>query len=130
MSKTSQLATEAEAAYIAKPCVYVLCFAKTPYKHAKHYIGMTTMAIADRIARHRGERGAKLIQKLLAAGGDFVLADTWECETAEEARKLEKMLKRSGGGTRCCSICTPNNGRGAGRGRNRHGVTPKPAKAA
>ena len=105
-----------------KPCVYVLCFASTPFRHAKHYIGMTTLAIADRVARHRSEHGARLIKCLLQAGGDFVLADTWECATAEEARTLERSLKRSGGAARCCSICKPGNGRGAGRGRNRYGM--------
>jgi predicted GIY-YIG superfamily endonuclease len=110
-----------------KPCVYVLCFAKTPYKQARHYLGYTTLAIQARIARHRSKYGARLLKALLQAGGDFVLADTWECQTEDEARKLEKQLKRQGGGSRCCSICRPGNGRGAGRGRNRHGINPKAA---
>lgn len=118
--------TEAPAAI--KPCVYVLCFAKTPYKGAKHYLGYTTLVIADRIKRHRSKYGARLIKVLLAAGGDFVLADTWDCENEDEARKLEKALKRQGGGARCCSLCNPGNGRGAGRGRNRYGITPREAK--
>jgi len=107
-----------------KPCVYVLHFTQA-YLHAKHYIGMTTLPIADRLARHRTARGAALLRRLLASGGDFILADTWECATPEEARTLEKSLKRSGGASRCCSICKPGNGRGSGRGRNRYGMTPK-----
>jgi len=106
---------------IVKPCVYVVHFTRA-YLHARHYIGMTTLPIADRLARHRTARGAALLRRLLASGGDFVLADTWECATPEEARVLEKSLKRSGGASRCCSICKPGNGRGAGRGRNRYGM--------
>lgn len=110
---------------VITPCVYVLCFARTPYKHARHYLGMTVLPIADRVARHRTGRGARLLRQVLDNGGDFELADTWDCATAEEARTFERVLKRQGGGSRCCSICNPGNGRGAGRGRNRFGVNPQ-----
>ena len=115
---------------VIRPCVYVLCFAKTPYRQARHYLGYTTLPIADRMQRHRSERGARLIQALLRAGGNFVLADTWDCDSEADARRLELALKAQGGGARCCSICNPGNGRGAGRGRNRYGISGRPqAKA-
>jgi len=115
----------------AKPVVYLVCFAQTPYHHARHYLGMTTLPVQDRLKAHRGTRKpdgssygrpARLLSRLLQAGGDFILADTWECASFEEARTFERRLKRQGGGARACSICRPGNGRGGGRGRNRYGV--------
>lgn len=103
--------------------VYLLCFASTPYHHAKHYIGATGKPIADRLKAHRGERGprgeslgrpARLIKALLQSGGDFVLARSWSFATSDEAFSHERAIKRSGGGMRHCPICRP--GAGAGKG--------------
>jgi len=111
--------------------VYLLCFAKTPLAHARHYLGMTTLPVAERLLAHRGinrpdgssyGRPAKIMTAVMDAGGDFVLADTWECSSKAEAYAFERRLKKQGGGARCCSICNPGNGRGGGRGRNRYGM--------
>lgn len=106
--------------------VYLLCFAHSPYKHARHYLGATGMTLEDRVSAHRGEttfegdrsygRSAKLITALLQAGGDFVVADVWETDTRAEAFVLEKRLKKQGSRARLCSICNPGNSRGVGTG--------------
>lgn len=111
---------------MAKGLVYLLCFAHSPYKHARHYLGATGLSIEDRVAAHRGValhegdrsygRPAKLIAALLAAGGDFVVADVWETDTRAEAFELEKRLKKQGSRARLCSICSPGNVRGTGTG--------------
>jgi len=103
--------------------VYLLCFATTPYHHAKHYLGATSKPIADRLRAHRGQRGpsgeslgrpARLIKALLAAGGDFVLARSWDFATSDQAFEAERALKRAGGGARHCPLCRPRAGQGKG----------------
>lgn len=97
-------------------CVYLLCFAETPYKHARHYLGATGMPLADRLAAHRGDgtygRPARLLRALLAAGGDFQLADVWECADRADAFRLEKLFKHGFQPMRFCSLCEPGNRRG------------------
>lgn len=99
-----------------KGIVYLLCFAHSPYKHAKHYMGATGLSLDERLGAHRGQndagRPAKLLSALLKAGGDFVVADVWETETRAEAFELEKHLKRFHAPGRICSICHPKNKRG------------------
>lgn len=106
--------------------VYLLHFT-TPFKHARHYLGATGMPLEDRLAAHKqasdyvGDssygRPAKLLVAAAAAGVDWVLADVWETATRAEAFELERRLKKQGGRGRICSICSPGNGRGNGRGR-------------
>lgn len=87
--------------------VYLLHFTQK-YRHAGHYIGATSMSVAERCAIHRsnaGGRGARLIRALLQDGGDFVVADVWEADSMREAFVEERRLKRLGGGARSCSIC-------------------------
>ena len=112
--------------------VYLLHFT-TPYRHAAHYMGATGLPMEYREAAHRGRvlhdgdqsygRPAKLVKALLDAGGDFVVADVWETDTLEQAFDLERKFKKQGSRRRLCSICSPNNGRGLGRGNGRK-VTP------
>lgn len=111
----------AEPAILAEPptaWVYLLCFAHNPYKHAQHYLGMTTLGVEERIRAHRGEteigRPAKLLAALGEAGGTFVVADIWDCLTRKDAYALERQLKRIGNGRLLCSICNPGNRRGTG----------------
>jgi hypothetical protein len=103
--------------------VYLLCFASTPYHHAKHYLGATGKPIADRLKAHRGERGpngeslgrpARLVRAMLKAGGDFVLARSWSFPTTDLAFEAERALKRGGGGARHCPLCRPRAGLGKG----------------
>jgi hypothetical protein len=111
---------------VAGGTVYLLHFT-TPYKHARHYLGATGMPLENRLAAHRqtteyeGDssygRPARLLVAAAAAGVDWVLADVWETTTRAEAFELERALKRQGGRARLCSICSPGNGRGGGKGR-------------
>lgn len=105
--------------------VYLLCFASTPYHHARHYIGATGKPVAERLKAHRGIRAddgssigrpAKLVQAMLRAGGDFVLGKSWDFETTDEAYAFERRLKRNGGGSQACPICRPGNRMGEGKG--------------
>jgi predicted GIY-YIG superfamily endonuclease len=87
--------------------LYELHFTQ-PYKHARHYIGVTSLSVADRLERHRGVNGAKLLQALFRSGGDVVV---WRTQTftgrgaREKAYAEERRLKRRGGVTRRCIIC-------------------------
>lgn len=84
--------------------IYLLHFTQ-PFRHAKHYIGVTSLTVEARMARHRSSYGAKLLKMLLQDGGDFVVADVWEADSMREAFAEERRLKRLGGGARSCSIC-------------------------
>ena len=84
--------------------VYLLHFSR-PYRHARHYLGMTTLALEDRLVRHRRGDGAKLLRAAAQAGVEFVVARLWTTRTPREARQLEIKLKRRGGGGRHCPIC-------------------------
>ena len=78
--------------------VYLLHFTR-PYKHARHYMGSTNDLIA-RIAEHRAGRGARLVEVIMQAGIDFVVARTWEGD-----RNTERRLKNRKGSPRLCPIC-------------------------
>ena len=45
-----------------------------------------------------------------------VLADIWDADTVKAQHALYDKLSRQGSRRRLCSICTPGNARGAGRG--------------
>jgi hypothetical protein len=46
-----------------------------------------------------------------------VVADIWNASTPMAARALYARLRRQGSRRRLCSICSPGNARGAGRGK-------------
>ena len=50
-----------------------------PYKHAKHYLGVTRgdRSVDDRLAEHRAGRGARLCRAAVGAGCTLVLARVW-----------------------------------------------------
>lgn len=106
--------------------VYLLHFS-TPFKHARHYLGATGKPLEERLAAHRGVRlhegdstygrPAKLLTAVLQSGGDWEVADVWETSTRAEAFELERRLKKQGSRARLCSICSPGNSRGNGRGK-------------
>ncbi len=96
--------------------VYLLHF-ETPYKHARHYMGFA-YNVERRIEEHRNGNGARLMQAVVGAGIDFVIARTWEgCTEADEARLKDRRerkpspamrktsSKRGKGGSRFCPIC-------------------------
>ncbi len=90
--------------------VYLVHFTE-PYRHARHYTGWTVDLDARR-AEHRGGRGARLLQVSAQAGIGWRLARTWE-----GSRARERQLKRQGGASRRCPICTPSGRHGDERPR-------------
>lgn len=88
--------------------VYLLHFDR-PYKHARHYLGFAEN-LERRLAEHRrADPGCyhRLMIVIHAAGIGFTLARTWN-----GGRELERRLKRHGGATRLCPLCTPHGTRG------------------
>jgi len=79
--------------------VYLLHF-KEPLHHARHYLGSTGLSVEQRLAHHRANRGARLMQVVNEAGIDYVVARTWQ-----GGRVLERQLKRQHGGNKLCPIC-------------------------
>lgn len=73
----------------------------------KHYIGRTRLDLDERFAVHRAGHGAALIRALIAQGGDFVLARTWDDEYAKSNYDTERALKTryKSGYKRACPVC-------------------------
>lgn len=111
---------------------YLLHFL-TPYtaqtgqrKHqCRHYLGVTELPLETRLAAHRAaivpegiwaEHLSPLLLAAARAGVEWVVADSWECETAKEAYAFRQRLKNGGGVSNktICSICNPGNRRGQG----------------
>jgi len=83
---------------------YLLHFDQ-PYKHARHYIGMTGCLTA-RLKLHRAGNGARLMEVVTQAHIDFEVSRLWLCDTYEQARTLERKLKRTHGhGPALCLLC-------------------------
>ena len=76
--------------------VYLLHFHRRYYP-AGHYTGMTAC-----LALHRRGRGARLMKAIVSAGITFEVARLWKVDTYEEARALERALKRRHDGTTLC----------------------------
>jgi hypothetical protein len=55
------------------------------------------------MAAHEAGRGARLVAVIAAAGIGFTVASTVPGD-----RTLERAIKRAGGATRYCPICTPH----------------------
>jgi predicted GIY-YIG superfamily endonuclease len=83
--------------------VYLLHF-HSRYYHAGHYIGMTAN-LDVRLQLHRTGRGAKLTKAVSEAGITFEVSRLWQVDTWEEARALERKLKRRHNGPSLCPIC-------------------------
>lgn len=80
--------------------VYLIHF-ETPFKHARHYLGYTSLALEERINRHRSNRGAKLLIAVSSAGIKWNVVRTWV-----GGRELETQLKRRKNAPTLCPICT------------------------
>lgn len=79
--------------------VYLLHFTK-PYKHARHYIGFTTVDVRFRVGLHRKGKASPLTRAVIDSGGDLLLARVWNGDRNDERR-----LKKQGGASRNCPIC-------------------------
>ena len=80
--------------------VYLLCFADTPFKHAKHYCGYSEN-IEARIEEHRRGSGARLMAVCKQHGIEFHVARTWPGAD----RNRERRIKKQGGLSRQCPLC-------------------------
>jgi predicted GIY-YIG superfamily endonuclease len=85
--------------------IYLLHFDRA-YKHARHYTGWT-IDLTQRLDEHRQGCGARLIAVITAAGIGFQLARTRSGHRADE-----RAIKRFGGATRYCPLCTSRPRRG------------------
>ena len=67
--------------------IYLLHF-ESRYKHAQHYLGIAE-DLEARIAAHRSGAGARLLEIVVGAGIEFVVARTWanSTRTQERAKK-------------------------------------------
>jgi predicted GIY-YIG superfamily endonuclease len=83
--------------------VYLIHF-KTPYKHARHYLG-STGNLEARLQLHRNKNGARLMEVVSEAGIEWEVSRLWKCDTREDALKLEKRLKGHHGSCDLCPIC-------------------------
>jgi predicted GIY-YIG superfamily endonuclease len=83
--------------------VYLLHF-HSRYYHAGHYLGVTACLDA-RLLLHKMGRGARLMNVVVAVGITFELARLWKLATWEEARGLERTLKKRHNGPGLCPLC-------------------------
>jgi len=79
--------------------VYLLHF-NTPYFHAQHYIGWTSLTVEQRMEHHRSGHGARLLEVVTNAGIGFNVARTWT-----GTRRLERLLKNHHNARRHCPLC-------------------------
>ena len=88
-----------DAPFGVQGTIYLIHF-DSPYRHARHYMGFTTN-LTDRIERHRAGNGSRLMSVITEAGIGWRVVRTWRGD-----RNLERRMKRSGGLSRCCPICS------------------------
>lgn len=79
--------------------IYLLHF-RTPYRHAKHYLGWT-LDPAARLTTHSLGHGSPLVQAAMAGGDGWQLARAWLGD-----RHRERQLKQRGH-SRYCPACRP-----------------------
>ncbi len=82
---------------------YLLHFSR-PFRHARHYLGVTTN-LGKRLKHHSKGTGAVLLRHVKAAGIRWKLAQTWEIPEGYTPREFELKLKARGGHGRLCPIC-------------------------
>lgn len=93
------------------PIVYLLHADRPTAAGWRHYLGVAAAEadVSTATARHASGH------RQLPAG--MAIADVWECASPAEADALRAKLARQGSRAGMCSICTPGNARGLGRGR-------------
>jgi len=79
--------------------IYLIHF-DIPYRHARHYMGFTTN-LQQRIKRHKAGHGSRLMSVITQAGIGWTVVQTWSGD-----RHLERRIKRGGGLSRSCPICS------------------------
>lgn len=82
--------------------IYLICF-KTPFRHARHYMGFTKN-LERRFRRHLDGNGSALLRAVVEAGIEFQIVRTWAGD-----RHLERKLKNRKSGPRLCPVCNPKS---------------------
>jgi hypothetical protein len=97
------------------PTIYLLHF-DPPYKHASHYLGISSTP-ARRLRDHlNGNTNAHpLVRAALDAGSTVTIARLW----TDATRAQERRMHRWGMNPRLCPICNPPR-----KGRPKEGPTP------
>jgi hypothetical protein len=92
-----------------KPVVYLLHWPRAG-PLGRHYLGTAASEGAIDVEQLTHGRGAR------PGPPGATIADVWEAETEQAAHALYRRLRRQGGRRRLCSVCSPGNSRGSGRG--------------
>lgn len=82
--------------------VYLLHFERK-ISHSQHYIGFAE-DVEKRIAKHRADSDARIVQVFTERGIGFTVARVWENKTREFERYLKDKYKRA---SYLCPICNP-----------------------
>ena len=83
----------------AQRTVYLLHF-RSPYRHARHYLGFFPGDVTIRVAAHQAGQGPRLLAVVSQAGIGVDLVRTWPGD-----RSFERRLKRRHNGPRLCPVC-------------------------
>lgn len=71
-----------------------------PRGKAQHYLGWSSLPIAERLKRHASARGARILAVCGERGVAWKLVRTWE-----GPRALERKLKNCHNNPRLCPVC-------------------------
>lgn len=92
--------------------IYLIHFDK-PFHHANHYLGFVESNLEQRIKKHKGGYGSKLMAALKRAGIGWSVVRIWETGDRNFERKL-----KGHSNTPYCPICNP-------KGALKRGIQPK-----
>lgn len=89
--------------------VYLIHFSEKLDNRVHHYLGYTaSKSVSSRLARHRSNGGAKILQECNRLGIEYFVVRTWNSMSATEARKFERKLKSWRNHPRLCPECNEN----------------------
>ena len=85
--------------------IYLIHF-QTNFKHARHYVGFVEQesGLEERLKKHRGGTGAKLMRAVSNAGIDFLVARVWP----NGDRNAERKIKNRKETPTLCPVCNVN----------------------
>lgn len=81
-------------------CLYLVHFER-PLAHAQHYLGWTQCDLDERITRHRGGDGARLLAVANERGIGWEVVRVWP----GAKRSVEQKYKRAKHNRRLCPVC-------------------------
>ena len=84
--------------------VYIIHFDKSYYR-ARHYVGITSLSLMDRLKKHINKGGSKLTAAAAKAGINFTIHEICQKNTRSEARQEEKRIKARHEGGLFCPLC-------------------------